>query len=128
MTTSVPAEYSTHIWANMTFATTNTTTAGLWTQNLSSLLSADDIEDIVKKISLYPNPAEGSVNIKLPSVISEAYAEIYDMSWRAVSLQNTIDSLNNQIDISSLQTGTYIINITDKNDNNISTSLKLMVK
>jgi hypothetical protein len=77
------------------------------------------------ELTLYPNPASGNLNIDY-SLNSNADINItiYDMSGRVVDFQFALNSIGNNhetIDVSSLQPGIYILELTaNKKDKAIS--------
>lgn len=63
------------------------------------------------EISIYPNPVKDILTFKTKEKVKKA--EIYDTNGRLVKVELGIS--NNQIDVSSLKTGTYVIKvISDK--------------
>ncbi|WP_374460792.1 T9SS type A sorting domain-containing protein [Chryseobacterium taeanense] len=86
--------------------------------SLSSLLSTTEVTK--DKFAIYPNPANDVLNIT--KVSSKAKFEIYNAVGQLVKAGN-ID--NNQVRVSELIKGTYIITIKD---NNISESIKFIKK
>lgn len=56
----------------------------------------------------YPNPNNGHFDVVLSSLQENTVLELYDMTGRKVHSQ-TAKSENNQIDVSSLNTGAYIL-------------------
>lgn len=77
--------------------------------NCSSVLSTS--ENISKtEISIYPNPANDFINIRNLKNISSY--KIIDFSGRVIQKNNVTDS---RIDVTSLQKGNYILEITSKN-------------
>ena len=69
-------------------------------------LSAEEITQ--SEITIYPNPAKDILTFKTTEKIRKA--EIYDLNGRLVKVELGIS--NNQIDVSSLKTGTYVIKVT----------------
>ena len=65
-------------------------------------------------ISVYPNPANDFITVKL-NKLSNAVVVIYDLTGKIV-LQTT--ALLQPINIEKLANGTYIISITDSNNKN----------
>lgn len=59
-------------------------------------------------IELYPNPS--AENITLRGKAQNEMVRLFDMSGRLV-----IESMSNQIDVSALTNGVYIVNVTDEN-------------
>lgn len=73
-------------------------------------LATDETENNGQNIQLYPNPAKDVLNIKADFKIQNV--NIYDASGRLFSVK--LDS-EGKLDVSSLETGTYFIEIfTDK--------------
>lgn len=73
-------------------------------------LSINEIE-INQNLNFYPNPTSNSVFLDIENqIIKNIY--IYDLNGKLVSIQKNI---NNQIDLSNLQFGTYIINTDNQN-------------
>jgi len=75
-------------------------------QTGSSLLSTGNFSKT--DISVYPNPASEVVNF---NIHEEAIAKIYNISGQIVS-EKAIDSNDNQLNVSQLNTGLYIAEIT----------------
>jgi len=67
--------------------------------------------NILEFVSIYPNPANEILNIKNAE---NSDIEIYDLLGRVILSKSNI-SLNEQINVSRLTTGTYIIKITNNN-------------
>lgn len=75
-----------------------------------SLLSVDDVAaGIQNKVYIYPNPAQNSLNFK--SSVNEPVqkATIYDLLGKKIISK---DINNNEMDLSSIPNGIYIISIT----------------
>ena len=73
-------------------------------------LSINEIE-INQNLNFYPNPTSNSVFLDIENqIIKNIY--IYDLNGKLVSIQKNI---NNQIDLSNLQFGIYIINTDNQN-------------
>jgi len=72
-------------------------------------LSVND--NVLSQISLYPNPSHDLITINIPSGIELESTILYDLLGKAV-LSN---SNNNQVNLSSLPTGVYILKITTSN-------------
>lgn len=80
-------------------------------------LSINEIE-FNQNVKFYPNPTSNSVFLELENeIIKEIY--IFDLSGKLVI---TLKNVNNQIDLSNLQTGTYFI----KTDNINIKSFKII--
>ena len=77
----------------------------------------------LKKMAVYPNPASDMLNFTSHNVMKEI--KIYDNSGRLVLTKNTLSSFQNQLDISSLTAGAYIVNVTLENGELISEKVLL---
>ncbi|MGV3596619.1 MAG: T9SS type A sorting domain-containing protein [Bacteroidota bacterium] len=67
-------------------------------------------ENMANGITLYPNPANGSFKIKLENTDTKATVEVFDLAGRCV-ITNQPLLLNRDINISYLQSGTYLVKI-----------------
>ena len=68
----------------------------------------------LESLSIYPNPATSLLNINGDlNVLSGASAQIFDISGKKVKdLSLNFDANNTSVDVSTLQTGTYILSIS----------------
>lgn len=81
--------------------------------------------EIIKKFTIYPNPAKSSINIAVTEAVSNATISIYDINGRCV-YTHTFNLIGNiPIDIKNLNPGIYIIKI---NNESISFSEKLILQ
>ncbi|MCK5846578.1 MAG: endonuclease [Bacteroidales bacterium] len=64
-------------------------------------------------VSFYPNPANTKINITIDKDFSDINVQIIDISGR-ILLSKTMVNSNIQIDISSLESGIYILNIRNQ--------------
>jgi len=76
------------------------------TANYSVTLSNEDF--VLQDFKMYPNPAKTSTTIELPSNVERASVKIYDTLGRVVK-NETISINQNEINISELTTGTYMV-------------------
>ncbi len=87
------------------------------------VLSANDVsvgeQPGIDQFQLFPNPASSMVSVQSPST---GTFEIYDISGREI-FRGTISSGANQIDVSSLSTGSYLFKVAT---NGKVQALKLM--
>jgi len=83
----------------------------------SSVLSID--EEILSLFAIYPNPTQSSFSIN--SNISDI--EIYDLTGKKVKSFKGAFTKNDSFDISSLNTGTYIVRVKDDNNKTKTTKL-----
>ncbi|MCL6294642.1 S8 family serine peptidase [Jejuia spongiicola] len=80
---------------------------------LSNALSINNFEK-TNTISIYPNPAKTFVYVKVPINENKLTITFFNVLGKQV-LQRSINSTNNQIDISALSKGIYIINAKSNN-------------
>jgi len=76
----------------------------------STLSSADIATYTVRKLTIYPNPANSELNISTSFPMDDMIVEIYDITGRRVHHENT---KNNTIDVSKLPSGMYILKVGD---------------
>lgn len=69
-------------------------------------------------IHVYPNPASEQVTINGLDASSNYTASIVDVTGRAVITQQVSGS-SNQVDVSSLAPGMYVLNVTDENGDRV---------
>ncbi len=75
-----------------------------------SVMGVADLENGM--ISIYPNPAQDFVNISWDKSNSLTKIEIFDISGRVLSRMDNIQNTGNQqINISSLSKGTYVVHL-----------------
>jgi choice-of-anchor B domain-containing protein len=80
-----------------------------------SLLSTTKESEQITSVLVYPNPASDYIKVS-PS--SAARVELYDLSGRLVLVENS----SNEINISTIQTGTYFVVLYDEQRSVIGTS------
>jgi hypothetical protein len=98
------------------------TLAGI-TNMTTGITSIDEFNN--NDVNLYPNPANTVVNVKIPSTIDgSAKVEIISLQGNIV-LQQQVDSNDGMINISSLRSGIYMVEISA---NNFFKTEKLVVK
>lgn len=77
-------------------------------------------------VSVYPNPATAIINISNSSNLDINAVSVFDMNGRLIKHDALIDNyVNNQIDISDLNTGIYMIQISS---DETSTFKKVIIK
>lgn len=91
------------------------------TGNICTVLSNEEFESI-DNITVYPNPSNGIFTINAKGTMS---ISISDMLGKTI-LQTKIVMGENNIDISHVDTGVYLVNIIDNNNNN--QTIKLVKK
>lgn len=97
-----------------------TTQPGYGTIPLSSLLETDDVD--LAEFKFYPNPATDRINLSNPMAIDEI--GIFDLLGRKV-LSQKVDARHVMLDVSSLNTGTYVMTVTS---GSLEQSYKLMIR
>lgn len=73
-------------------------------------------ESTIENISIYPNPFNNSIQVKLPLAFQNIETKIFDMSGRIVHSQRINNNSNTTLNISNLNTlsnGTYLLKIID---------------
>lgn len=90
------------------------------TLNVNAALTIDDVE--LEDFKLYPNPATSWLAISA-SGLQDATAEVYDLSGRLVQ-RNTLNANTNVLNIEGINSGIYIIRIT--NSENKTTSKRFI--
>jgi hypothetical protein len=83
-----------------------------WTpQTLTYTIGGTSIDEVSAELSVYPNPVENVLNIKGLNV---QLVEVFNMTGSKVSVNKLS---NNQIDVSNLSNGSYILRATADNGN-----------
>ena len=72
-------------------------------------LTIEDIYPLDSRISVYPNPTANRIYIQGENILQ---AELFDLRGRKVKTTN-----QNQIDLSGMGTGSFILKVTTDNDN-----------
>ena len=89
---------------------------GIWTADLQDNLIASVPKVKSPAITVYPNPATNSLNIK---------GEFTSLSIYNIKGQEMLQSKNRSTDVSGLQTGTYFVQLTNKQS---STTKKIIIQ
>lgn len=100
---------STIIVDNVSYSTTNWTSvvdAGV-TFSAGGVLGLDE-NILSSKVSVYPNPSSGVLNVDIPSDVLVSNVSIFDVTGKQVKI---FKSISKSLDISSLSTGIYILKI-----------------
>lgn len=79
----------------------------------TSALSVGEV-DLKDNISIYPNPVKNSLTIKLLNATEIEFAKIYSLEGQLI-LNKKVAFLNSEtsIDVSSIASGTYILNLSN---------------
>jgi len=93
---------------NVSYSTTNWTNVdpGV-TFSAGGVLGLDE-NILSSKVSVYPNPSNGVLNVSIPSDILVSNASIFDVTGKQVKI---FKSFSKSLNISSLSTGIYILKI-----------------
>ena len=75
-----------------------------------------DEETALLSINLYPNPCTDGLNISYDSKEQFTY-QITDAAGR---IYTTTDKGNNQLDVSGLSSGVYLLKMTNKENNQVA--------
>jgi hypothetical protein len=78
---------------------------------ISGIQISEATED-VSSISIYPNPAKGSVTISIPNNEEAMLVEFIDISGRIVKSINLNPSDMQVVDVSSISAGWYAVSVT----------------
>ncbi|GAA4800990.1 reprolysin-like metallopeptidase [Litoribaculum gwangyangense] len=87
-------------------------------ETTETLLNTDGHE--ISNFKLYPNPNKGEFTIKLNNSLSnEISVEVFDLRGRNIfyNTYNNADDFNETIRLTNIQTGMYILNVTDGSRN-----------
>ena len=77
-------------------------------------LSGENIDEVLlNNFKIYPNPSSSEINIA-SSINGEAEINIYDMTGRCVKNVHVTDANNAVINVSDIEKGIYLINISGK--------------
>jgi plastocyanin len=76
-------------------------------------LSLNEAEDKIS-FGIFPNPGKDVMNVSFDSNVSEAKLEVYDILGKRIYV-NSLNQLNNQINITSWNSGVYLVKITSEN-------------
>lgn len=77
-----------------------------------------------KALSIYPNPATSTVTISLPANTQNATASIVSMNG-SIALTQSINSNNATLDVNSLSSGIYTLNVTLDNGEELTSKLTI---
>lgn len=85
------------------------------TLNFCSVVSANlsTEEELAAKVSAYPNPTKGILNVQLPNDISNATLSLFDIQGRKIMSKNAT-SASEVMQLGNLQEGVYILSVEDE--------------
>jgi len=64
---------------------------------------------VQEPLEMFPNPASNVLNVRVPE--ATGVLEMFDVRGKMVLTQNVMSNLTN-VDLSSLQTGFYVVKVT----------------
>ena len=79
--------------------------------------SVKDASENNSKLSVFPNPNSGEISIKLHDPYLNASMKIFDSAGKMVFSK---ENINNQLEISNLNSGVYFVNLTNDQQNYIT--------
>ena len=88
---------------------------GILEANVDISLGTKDVENELA-IYIYPNPSIGLLNIKLPVDSKNYFYTIYDILGKEVTKPRKVE---NQIDLTTINSGIYFIKVTKGNQNTV---------
>ncbi len=71
----------------------------------------------ISQLKVYPNPTAGNLFVSLPSGISTASFDVYDMTGKRVLSKTISGSSNASVDVSNLSAGVYVLKIKPAGQN-----------
>ena len=83
--------------------------------------------DVDDAVSVYPNPASNSLNVKADQYMAGDVFEVYDLTGNKV-MQPLIQGIASSYNIGQLADGIYFYRLLDKNANPVSTGKFTVVK
>jgi hypothetical protein len=82
---------------------------GMWETTVENTLSVNSFDELVNKISIYPNPAQAEINFKSNINFNKnANYSVVDISGKVVMTGKLTDK---KVDVSNLKTGLYFVNL-----------------
>jgi len=79
---------------------------------LNLVTGINTIGSLKEAISIYPNPATGAINLDASAAKAPVrYIKLYDISGRLVTTVNSLDDQKIRLDVSALQSGSYLLKI-----------------
>lgn len=93
---------------------------------VNQVLSNQKFVSNLSSIYLYPNPANGQMNIEFPLENNNNFISILDLQGR-IEMEILLDKKKNTVDISNLPSGVYFLRIQNQ-DSNYTTFHKFVVE
>lgn len=108
----------TDFFSNSLTSTLNTVTLNICELGAVPNLSVDEI-NLVPNFILYPNPSNGKFRLKVNNALASNFIiEVHDITGRNIynkTIKNNDISLDHQIDLGNVSSGTYIIKLIQGN-------------
>ncbi len=105
------------IWGNVTSGgfskSINSVSTGGFLASITQPALGVNQNDI-SKISLYPNPTQGNLNIDFPNTIHNGTLKIISMTGQIVFKKENVSGANLNLDVSFLSKGVYCIEVDDE--------------
>jgi hypothetical protein len=94
---------------------------GMFEATINHVLSIEDNE-ISESIKVYPNPVSDRLNLSMPNELSDNASFIINNILGQNVMRGTLE--NNQVDVNSLNTGIYFIQISSNGKNGVKRFIK----
>jgi hypothetical protein len=89
---------------------TATRAADVITNSFNNQSSGTELSETSKKVAIYPNPVQNTLNVNLSGLTGTSEVVIYNMNGTRVMSKST-GKANTEIDLSKLQRGVYIVKV-----------------
>jgi hypothetical protein len=83
-----------------------------------AIIQEENLEDELLQLSIYPNPATYSVTIESASAINELKIRIYDITGKAMYMNEVHNFRKLSVSCGSWTNGVYVIQAIDASDHN----------
>ena len=88
-------------------------------------VSTSNIDETTSSFKVFPNPVSNTLYLKLTEQLTASKVEILDINGKLVLKEWVYDNYN-QIDISNLLNGIYLVNVTDEKGAKIGKTEKIV--
>jgi transglutaminase/protease-like cytokinesis protein 3 len=100
--------------AGTAYITVTTNDGGFISSCEINVVTSTDIKaHAMKQIEIFPNPSGDYINIQLPEALKRSKVTILNIQGKTI-ITNNIDNEQNQLDVSHLPSGVYIVRIESK--------------
>ncbi len=86
-----------------------------FTNSNCAVLATEDFDS--NKFQVYPNPVDNEINFSLDSFSDNLNVKVYNTLGSLVLSKNGITQNDNTLNVDELNTGVYVIELNDKNNN-----------